>query len=92
MQYKLAVALLLSSVLMSGCATSGTALPGTANQPGPVRPDEALLQLCPNQLPKLEGLTGADALRAAGDAARQYFECADAHNSLVEFERKRLGD
>jgi len=57
-----------------------------------VRPEEVWLQPCDRALSKLEGLTGADAARAHAVDAKAYFECADRHKALVDFERKRLGE
>jgi hypothetical protein len=37
-------------------------------------------------------LTGADAARAHAADAKAYFECAERHRALAEFERKRLGE
>jgi len=86
------VLLLLLSALTSGCGTTGTGLPGTADLPPPVRPEEAWLQPCAERLSKLEGLTGADAARAHAADAKAYFECAERHKALADFEHKRLGE
>lgn len=84
--------LLATFVLMTGCSSLGTTPEGTPEPAELVRPDEAWMHLCQPTLPKLEGKTGADALRAHNEAAAQYQECAARHNKLVEFERKRIGD
>lgn len=67
----------------------GTEGTGTAGMPEQVRPDEAWMQKCPDALPDLTGNTGEHALNAVAAMQKVYFDCADRHNSLVDFERKR---
>lgn len=47
---------------------------------------------CPESLSKLEGLTGADALRAHGLDATAYKECVARLHALQDFQRKQDGN
>lgn len=68
--------LLIVLLTLSGCATK---LP----QPNVTLPVELTLK-CPQQLEKLEGMSGADLLRNIVANAQTYYACADMHNKLVD--------
>jgi hypothetical protein len=68
--------LLVVLLALTGCATK---LP----QPNVTLPAE-LTQKCPQQLDKLEGMSGADMLKNIVANAQTYYACADMHNKLVD--------
>lgn len=68
--------LMIVILVLSGCATK---LP----QPNVALPAD-LVQKCPQQLNKLEGMSGADLLRNIVANAQTYYACADMHNKLVD--------
>jgi hypothetical protein len=84
-----AALLLATSVLMNGCVTTGT---GTAGIPERVKARAELMERCPETLSKLEGLTGADALRAHSQDAATYKECMTRFHELQDFQRAQDGN
>lgn len=68
--------LLVILLTLSGCATR---LP----PPNVALPAELTLK-CPQQLEKLEGMSGADMLKNIVANAETYYACADRHNKLVD--------
>ena len=46
------------------------------------------MQLCP-PLSELHGKTGKDLVDKLVEVSEQYYECADKHQALVEFEKGR---
>ena len=65
------------TILLSGCST-----PQVVEIPPTYPP--ALVQDCPDQLPKAQDGTNHEILRTAVEWAQMYHECKDRHNALVE--------
>lgn len=52
---------------------------------GPIRPDESLLQRCPEYLPDLQFGDSSSILRNNEETVDQYSTCATTHNKLVDW-------
>ena len=63
--------------ILSGCTTTPQIMPSEPYQ-------ENLLTKCPEQLPRLKGVSGKDIAEVLLKITPQYAECAARHNQLID--------
>lgn len=74
------LALLISALILTGCASGGTPMPDVSTR----RPPPNLTTPCPD-LPPPRSARGADLLDNHAQVAESYHSCRERHRALAEW-------